>query len=423
MRTGQPVGRFVGETYRYTMPLVWGQAPVTRQAICAECHERMGAKPGEVLVAYSIGLPTTQDFAALRKRIMLMAGGALAAMAVMLFAIWSLFGRVVAQPLRALIHPLEDIAGGNLVVQVPGFGRTDEIGQIANAVSQMAGRVSTTIVEIQTSGREITNASAEIATSATTLSQRTEEQAASLEETTAAMEEIAATVRKNADNARQARDFATETSTVAESGGAVVGEAVDAMARIEQSSRNISEIIGVIDVIAQQTNLLALNAAVEAARAGEAGRGFAVVASEVRTLAQRAGQAAKDIKELIVNANSQVKDGVDLVNKAGVSLRDIVASVRKVRDIVGDIADASSQQSDGVEQINNALTQMDAVTQQNSALVEENAATAKLLEHQVQAMDVQIAYFRIGADTAPSAGPSARKPAATPPPMPKAAAA
>ncbi len=174
-----------------------------------------------------------------------------------------------------------------------------------------------------------------------------------------------------------------------------VAKAVEAMAKIEESSRKISDIIGVIDEIARQTNLLALNAAVEAARAGEAGRGFAVVASEVRSLAQRSSQAAKDIKDLITNSNGQVKDGVTLVNQAGTALTEIVESFKSVAEIVADIANASSEQASGIEQVNKALTQMDEVTQQNSALVEENAATAKTLEHQAKAMDERVAFFKL----------------------------
>jgi methyl-accepting chemotaxis protein len=302
----------------------------------------------------------------------------------------------IARPLREMVLPLAQISEGNFTVSIPNTGRKDEVGQIAEAVQQMAQRVSGIIQEIKASGREVTNASAEISTSTTDLSQRTEEQAASLEETSAAMEELTSTVRRNAENAQEASRSANDTRDVADRGGQVVAKTVDAMAKIEESSQKITDIIGVIDEIARQTNLLALNAAVEAARAGEAGRGFAVVASEVRSLAQRSSQAAKDIKDLITNSSVQVKEGVDLVNQAGTSLNEIVTSIKKVADIVTDIANASIEQATGIDQINKALTQMDEVTQQNSALVEENAATAKTLEHQAKAMDEQVAFFQLG---------------------------
>jgi methyl-accepting chemotaxis protein len=293
-------------------------------------------------------------------------------------------------------------------------------GQLKDDANRMADRIGATIGEIKQSAREVTNASAEISTSTSDLSQRTEEQAASLEETSASLEEISATVKKNAENAQQANQSASGTRDVADRGGQVVAKAVEAMAKIEDSSRKISDIIGVIDEIARQTNLLALNAAVEAARAGEAGRGFAVVASEVRSLAQRSSQAAKDIKDLITNSNGQVKDGVDLVNRAGSALTEIVESIKKVAEIVADIATASGEQATGIEQVNKALTQMDEVTQQNSALVEENAATAKTLEHQAKAMDERVAFFKLD-DAAESERPAPvtdvheRRPAATPP--------
>jgi methyl-accepting chemotaxis protein len=209
------------------------------------------------------------------------------------------------------------------------------------------------------------------------------------------MEEISAIVKKNAESAQAANQSAGSTREVATRGGEVAAQAVAAMAKIEGSSRKISDIIGVIDEIARQTNLLALNAAVEAARAGDAGRGFAVVASEVRVLAQRSSQAAKDIKDLITNSNSQVKDGVDLVNRAGTALTDIVESIKRVAEIVSSIASASAEQASGLEQVGKALTQMDQATQQNSALVEENAATAKALEHQAKAMNERVAFFKI----------------------------
>ena len=310
----------------------------------------------------------------------------------------------IARPLARLVPELKKIADGDFNVTIQGLGRTDEVGQIAEAAELIAERVGSTIGNIKVSANEVTNASAEISTSTTDLSQRTEEQAASLEQTSAAMEELSATVKKNAENAQLANTDANNTRDVADRGGKVVAKAVEAMAKIEDSSRKISDIIGVIDEIARQTNLLALNAAVEAARAGEAGRGFAVVASEVRSLAQRSSQAAKDIKDLITSSNGQVKDGVELVSKAGESLTEIVESIKKVAAGVSDIANASIEQATGIEQINKALTQMDEVTQQNSALVEENAATAKTLEHQAQAMDERVASFRLR-DGSANAGP------------------
>jgi methyl-accepting chemotaxis protein len=286
------------------------------------------------------------------------------------------------------------MADGDLVRRITADYR-GVFGQLKDDANRMADRLTETLSEIKSVGREVANAAAEISTSTTDLSQRTEEQAASLEQTSAAMEEMSATVKKNAESALQANQLTSGSRDVADKGGQVVAKAVDAMARIEDSSRKISDIIGVIDEIARQTNLLALNAAVEAARAGDAGRGFAVVASEVRSLAQRSSQAAKDIKDLITNSSHQVQEGVGLVNQTGASLNEILASIRQVADIVAEIASASQEQSTGIDQINKALNQMDEVTQQNSALVEENAASAKTLEHQSETMNEKAAFFKL----------------------------
>jgi methyl-accepting chemotaxis protein len=303
----------------------------------------------------------------------------------------------VAKVVEGLGAGLERLAKGDLTYRV-----TDEFAEeyrkVQDDFNAAIGQLQDTIKNIAMSNNEVSNAASEISASTTDLSQRTEEQAASLEETSASMEEISVTVKKNAENAQHANQLTQGTREVADRGGAVVAQAVTAMARIEESSRKISDIISVIDEIARQTNLLALNAAVEAARAGEAGRGFAVVASEVRSLAQRSSQAAKDIKDLITNSSGQVKEGVDLVNRAGASLNEIVESIKNVAAIVGDIANASGEQAAGLDQINKALNQMDQVTQQNSALVEENAATAKTLEDQQIAMSEQVGFFRFDQD-------------------------
>jgi methyl-accepting chemotaxis protein len=309
------------------------------------------------------------------------------------------------QQTQAVVAAAED---NDLTQRIPMEGKSGDIAQLCEGVNGLLDTMVNVVADIKSAASEVSNAAAEISTSTTDLSQRTEEQAAGLEETSASMEEISATVKKNAENAQQANQFASSTRQVADRGGEVVAKAVSAMSRIEESSGKISDIISVIDEIARQTNLLALNAAVEAARAGEAGRGFAVVASEVRSLAQRSSQAAKDIKDLITSSSSQVQEGVELVNKAGSSLTEIVESIKKVAQIVAEIASASAEQSTGIDQVNTALTQMDEVTQQNSALVEENAATAKTLEQQSAAMNERVGAFKLMS----SAGEGGRRPAA-----------
>jgi methyl-accepting chemotaxis protein len=304
--------------------------------------------------------------------------------------------RMIAKPFKAITGVIGQIADGRLDVDVSHTTQRDEVGCIAAAVASMSERVRATVMEIERATREVTSASDEISASTTNLSQRTEEQAASLEETSASMEEIAATVHKNAENAEAVHQAASATHAVAGRGGEIAGKAVKAMARIEESSRKIGDIIGVIDEIARQTNLLALNAAVEAARAGEAGRGFAVVAAEVRSLAQRSSQAAKDIAQLITTSTGQVKDGVHLVDQARAALTEIIGSVKSVADTVSDIASASREQSVGIDQVNKALTQIDDVTQQNAALVEENAATARVLSDMATAMREHVAFFKLG---------------------------
>ncbi len=300
-----------------------------------------------------------------------------------------------ASAMRMLGDGLGRLSEGDLTVRLDD-GFSASYRQIKDDFNTAMDRLQSTIQAIALATGEVSNAAAEISTATTDLSQRTEEQAASLEETSASMEQITATVKQNAQNAQHANSLTRGTHQIADQGGQVVSETVSAMARIEESSRKISDIISVIDEIARQTNLLALNAAVEAARAGEAGRGFAVVATEVRSLAQRSSQAAKDIKDLIVNSSAQVNEGVDLVNRAGASLGKIVESIKEVAEIVSEIAHASGEQASGLDQVSKALVQMDEVTQQNSALVEENAATAKTLEDQQTAMRERMSFFKFG---------------------------
>ena len=333
---------------------------------------------------------------------------------------------------------LGSLAEGDLTSRISADyqGLFNELKENSNSTAERLGEIVKEMIEAAT---EVSNAASEITAGSSDLSQRTEDQASSLEETAASMEQMAATVKTNAENAEQANQLGVSAREVATNGGEVVGEAVTAMAKIEESSQKISDIIGVIDEIAFQTNLLALNAAVEAARAGEAGKGFAVVASEVRTLAQRSSEAAKDIKGLILDSGSQVKDGVQLVNKAGETLSEIVDSIKRVTDLVSEIAAASKEQSSGVEEINVAVSGMDEMTQQNSALVEENAAAAKTLEEQAIGMTERMSYFTIDKRSSgsvpqqqaklsqevasfPAQAPAPARPAAPPPPKAAAAA-
>jgi methyl-accepting chemotaxis protein len=305
----------------------------------------------------------------------------------------------------------------DLTQRIPVEGKAGANKILSEGFNELITAIGSVVADVKTAAREVSSAAAEISSSTMDLSQRTEEQAASLEQTSASMEQISTTVKRNAEHARHANEVIGTTRDTADRGGNVVSQAVAAMARIEESSRRISDIISVIDEIARQTNLLALNAAVEAARAGEAGRGFAVVASEVRSLAQRSSQAAKDIKDLINNSSNQVQEGVQLVNRAGTSLKDIVSAIKDVAEIVADISKASDEQAGGIDQINKALVQMDEMTQQNSALVEENAASVRTLEQLASTTDARVAVFMTGETQlakapAPVAVPSRQKPAA-----------
>jgi len=262
-------------------------------------------------------------------------------------------------------------------------------------LQRMDGKLSGMVQDIKRSSESIATASGEIATGNMDLSSRTEQQASSLEEIAASIEELTSTVKQNADNARQANSMAVTASEIATQGGVVVGEVVETMSSINESSKRIVDIINVIDGIAFQTNILALNAAVEAARAGEQGRGFAVVASEVRSLAQRSATAAKEIKFLIDDSVGKVDVGSRLVEKAGGTMSEIVSSIKRVTDIGGEIAAASQEQSIGIEQVNQSVTQMDEVTQQNAALVEEAAAAAQSMQEQASKLAQVVSMFTL----------------------------
>ncbi|MCE4509512.1 methyl-accepting chemotaxis protein [Xanthomonas hortorum pv. vitians] len=301
--------------------------------------------------------------------------------------------------LGALSKVLQAIAAGDLTERMHGqfHGVFAQMRDDANATTE---QLSGIVGRIQHATVSITTAASEIATGNNDLSQRTEQQAANLEETAASMEELTSTVRQNAEGARQANQLAIGAASVASHGGEVVNKVVATMADIEASSKKIADIISVIDGIAFQTNILALNAAVEAARAGDQGRGFAVVASEVRTLAQRSAGAAKEIKHLIDDSVGKVAEGSLLVNQAGTTMTEVVASVQRVTDIMGEISAASQEQSAGIEQVNLTVTQMDEATQQNAALVEEASAAARAMEEQAGQLSDAVAIFKIQPDAA-----------------------
>jgi methyl-accepting chemotaxis protein len=328
--------------------------------------------------------------------VLIFAGLVLAMAAVGFTVAWAItrnLNRALGAEPGEVSEAVQRVADGDLTADIP-LRRGDTTSTMAS-VKRMQESLSSIVSTVRGNAESVATASAQIAQGNSDLSQRTEEQASALEETAASMEQVGATVKQNADNSRQANQLAAGASEVAAKGGELVNDVVVTMQGIDESSKKIADIIGVIDGIAFQTNILALNAAVEAARAGEQGRGFAVVAGEVRTLAQRSAEAAKEIKHLITDSVARVDNGSKLVNAAGANMQDIVRGIQQVADIVGEISAASVEQSSGVSQVSEAVSQMDQTTQQNAALVEESAAAAASLKQQAEELVQAVAVFKI----------------------------
>ena len=370
---------------------------------CVTCHNTHPDSPrkdfalGDVMGALVVEIPLTGEFAAARADAGWMIGGIVVVVAALMALLFVLLRRFVQRPVAEITPLFEQMAqgSGDLTIRLRATGG-DEIGQLSTAFNHVMDKLQDIMRHVHESTRDISGVSRQLSAASTQLSSGAQEQASSLEQTAASLQEITGTVRQNADNARQANQLAAGSRDVAETGGQVVADAVGSMSEINTASRRIADIITTIDEIAFQTNLLALNAAVEAARAGEQGRGFAVVASEVRNLAQRSATAAREIKELIQDSVEKVEVGSGLVNKSGETLREIVGSVKRVTDIIAEIAAASAEQSTSIDQVNRAVTQMDQVTQSNAAQTEELASTAQALESRAQDLEALVGGFKLG---------------------------
>ena len=367
---------------------------------CVACHNSHPQSPkhdwkvGDVRGIVEVVVPVDQVEQSISRSsltlILLILGG----FGVLGALLYVLTQRVVSRPLFDAAQRMERVAAGDLS-DPPVHRGTDEVGQMFGSLQAMTAKLRATVGQVRQSAESIEVASGEVAAGNQDLSARTELAAANLQQTAASMTQLTGTVQHTADSAQTANQLAQSATEVAERGGAVVNQVVTTMDEINASSKKIADIIGVIDGIAFQTNILALNAAVEAARAGEQGRGFAVVAGEVRSLAQRSAEAAREIKSLIGTSVDRVETGSRLVQDAGATMGDIVASVKRVSDIIGEISAAASEQRGGIGQVGNAVNQLDQMTQQNAALVEEGAAAAESLKEQAQTLTRLVATFRL----------------------------
>ena len=358
-----------------------------------------------------------QESAAITQQALLVGSAVVALLIVLVLFLSAWLVRSITQPLERAVDLADAIAAGDLTVNVQD-DRRDELGHLLRSLNAMGAKLREVVGEVRSGVESVSSAAHQIATGNHDLSARTEQTAANLQETAASMEELTATVTQSADTARQANQLAAQAAEAAAHGGAVVEQVVHSMQSITDSSRKINDIIGVIDGIAFQTNILALNAAVEAARAGEQGRGFAVVAGEVRSLAGRSAEAAKEIKGLISTSVANVEAGSSQVSQAGQSMQDIVSSVRRVSDLIGEITASSSEQRDGIGQVNQAVANLDQMTQQNAALVEEATAAAGAMSEQARRLAQVVAAFNVGTGASTQAvrpaPAAAHRPTATP---------
>ena len=358
-----------------------------------------------------------QESAAITQQALLVGSAVVALLIVLVLFLSAWLVRSITQPLERAVDLADAIAAGDLTVNIQD-DRRDELGHLLRSLNAMGAKLREVVGEVRSGVESVSSAAHQIATGNHDLSARTEQTAANLQETAASMEELTATVTQSADTARQANQLAAQAAEAAAHGGAVVEQVVHSMQSITDSSRKINDIIGVIDGIAFQTNILALNAAVEAARAGEQGRGFAVVAGEVRSLAGRSAEAAKEIKGLISTSVANVEAGSSQVSQAGQSMQDIVSSVRRVSDLIGEITASSSEQRDGIGQVNQAVANLDQMTQQNAALVEEATAAAGAMSEQARRLAQVVAAFNVGTGASTQAvrpaPAAAHRPMATP---------